>query len=395
MTEFHARRRMADFVREMEAARAEEREHAELEAAGRAPTFRDLAHAWLEHVEFVRNAKPSTMRDYRSMLAEPSRPYRRGAGRTVGRIMGAIGDLPTDEITTKHVEAILMSHAKEGVGARSVNKHRQVMAAIFNYGLRPEQAERWRLTLNPATAAAKRREDPPARMEVFTVEQVELLARTAEARDDQLGEMVRLAAYTGLRRGELVTLKWRDVRWGERVLVVERALSGGVEGTTKSRRARYVPLADQALGALDRLSRRPNFTSADDYVFAGVAGDRLDDSAIRRRYVLARDAAGLPPLRFHDLRHTAGTLLTRVLDPVTVRDVLGHADLKTTERYLHAVRASRLADAATRAFTPEQPTDPGDSARAAFRAAIAQLGPDEARRRMSGSSWNFDGDLLG
>ena len=66
-----------------------------------------------------------------------------------------------------------------------------------------------------------------------------------------------------------------------------------------------------------------------------------------------RDAAVLPKLRFHDLRHTAGTLLTRVLDPVTVKDVLGHADLKTTERYLHAIPASRLADAATRAFMPE------------------------------------------
>ena len=134
---------------------------------------------------------------------------------------------------------------------------------------------------------------------------------------------------------------------------------GDVEGTTKGRKVRYVPLGDQALGALDRLSRRPNFTGADDYVFANVAGDRLDPSALRRRYIAARDAAGLPPLRFHDLRHTAGTLLTRVLDPVTVRDVLGHADLKTTERYLHAVRASRLSDAATRAFTPERPTDPG------------------------------------
>ena len=68
-----------------------------------------------------------------------------------------------------------------------------------------------------------------------------------------------------------------------------------------------------------------------------MTGDRLDPSALRRRFVAARDAAGLPPLRFHDLRHTAGTLLTRVLDPVTVRDVHGHADLKTTERYLHAL----------------------------------------------------------
>jgi integrase len=376
---------MADFVREVEERRAEELERAALEAAGNGPTFRELAHAWLEYVEFVRNAKPSTLRDYRSMLAESNAPYRRGPGRAVGRVMGAIGDLPASEVTTAHIERILMAHAMEGMGARSVNKHRQTLAAIFNFGLRPEQEEHWRLTKNPAAMAAKRREDPPARMEVFTVEQVELLARTAEATDPQLAEMVRLAAYTGLRRGELVTLKWRDVRWGERVLVVERALSGGVEGTTKSRRARYVPLGDQALGALDRLSRRPNFVSAEDYVFAGPAGDRLDDSAIRRRYVLARDAAGLPPLRFHDLRHTAGTLLTRVLDPVTVRDVLGHADLKTTERYLHAVRASRLADAATRAVTPEQPTAPEFAARAAFRAAVSQLGSEEARRLLSGS----------
>jgi integrase len=228
------------------------------------------------------------------------------------------------------------------------------------------------------------RAEPPARLEVFTVEQIEALARAAESgawrgphndltdmgslaraeEDAEFGELLRVAAYTGLRRGELVALRWHDVRWAERVLVVERALSGDVEGTTKGGRVRYVPLGDQALGALDRLSRRPNFTSADDYVFATIAGDRPDPSALRRRYIAARDAAGLPPLRFHDLRHTAGTLLTRVLDPVTVRDVLGHADLKTTERYLHAIRASRLAEAATAAFTPAavEPAGPREAA---------------------------------
>jgi integrase len=157
----------------------------------------------------------------------------------------------------------------------------------------------------------ERREDEPARLEVFTVEQVEALARAAEngswrtgppyetlaldefrrAEDGQLGDLLRIAAYTGLRRGELVALRWRDVRWSERVLVVERALSDNVERTTKGRRIGYVPLADQAIGALDRLSQRPHFVGSDDYVFASVAGDRLDPSALRRSARRGRAAA--------------------------------------------------------------------------------------------------------
>jgi integrase len=334
LTEFQARRRLVPFIEAIEVERAEAlaraAEEAAREQAAGGPTFRSLVLAWLEHVEFVQRAKPATLRDYRSMLAVPGRPYHRGRGKTVGRIMAALGDVPAARVTTAQVEAVLIAHAREGVGARSVNKHRQVLAAIFNFGLRAEHAARWRLTGNPAAAAVKRREDGPVRLEVFTVEQVEALARVAESgvwrgphehstpegellrveEDAQLAELLRVAAYTGLRRGELVALRWRDVRWSERVLVVERALSADVEGATKGRRVRYVPLGDQALGALDRLSRRTNFTSADDYVFANVAGDRLDPSALRRRYVAARDQAGLPSLRFHDLRHTAGTLLT-------------------------------------------------------------------------------------
>jgi hypothetical protein len=72
-----------------------------------------------------------------------------------------------------------------------------------------------------------------------------------------------------------------------------------------------------------------------------------------------------------------------VLDPVTVKDVLGHADLKTTERYLHAVRASRLADAATRAFTPQEAAEPADADDAGPRAAIVQLSPEERRRLLA------------
>ena len=77
------------------------------------------------------------------MLAEPDTPYRRGRGRTVGRIMAAFGGMPVAEVTTAHVEALLVAHAREDVGPRSVNKHRQLLSAIFNFGLRPANAARW------------------------------------------------------------------------------------------------------------------------------------------------------------------------------------------------------------------------------------------------------------
>lgn len=404
LTERQARRAMGELIRIAEAEAAEKRARAEhaLDQMSRAAglTFRDLALAWLNHLKAVDDVKPSTLRNYRAMLAEPGTPRLRGSGVALARIMGGLGDTLLVEVTTPQVAELLDRVAADGVTRRTVNRHREVLVAIFNFGLRPDQRDRWGLTENPAAATPKRREDGPGRIEVFTAEQVEALARAAEAgtwrvarpyetakiaealrdEDRQLGDLLRVAAYTGLRRGELIALRWHDVRWSERVLVVERALSGTVERTTKGRRIRYVPLADQPLAALDRLARRRNFTSGDDYVFCNAAGDRLDPSALRRRYVAARDSASLPPLRFHDLRHTAGTLLTRVLDPVTVKDVLGHADLKTTERYLHAVRASRLAEAATRAFTPKGATEHAYADDAELVAVIAQLSPEERRR---------------
>src|SRR4029077_15667848 len=93
------------------------------------------------------------------MCAEPGTPYRRGKGTTKGRIMAAIGDVPAGEVTTEQIEAALAAYARQGVAARSVNKYRQVLCAIFTHALRPDLAARWRVTTNPATAVPRRRED--------------------------------------------------------------------------------------------------------------------------------------------------------------------------------------------------------------------------------------------
>jgi integrase len=114
--------------------------------------------------------------------------------------------------------------------------------------------------------------------------------------------------------------------------------------TPKSGKVRAVPLAPDVATALAQLGRRVDWIGDDDLVFAGVGGDHLDGSALRRRYKAALKRAGLRPLRFHDLRHTFGTRMIAKADIRRVQEWMGHADIQTTMRYLHF--APRDEDAA-------------------------------------------------
>jgi integrase len=158
-----------------------------------------------------------------------------------------------------------------------------------------------------------------------------------------------------MRLGELLALRWEDVDLVRRLVIVHRALSAGVEGPTKSRQARALPLADVAAAALARLADRGDYTRRDDYVFCSRLGRRLDRSAVRRRYTRARDAAGLRALRLHALRHAAGSLVAREAGAHFVQTFLGHSRLSTTERYLHAKSRPQDVETLNRAFAFVQP----------------------------------------
>jgi integrase len=369
LTEAEAAERMLALVREHDAEQTLLERDAE-ERRRRGVSFRELAAEYLRWLDDVKGAKPSTLRDHRCLLAEPGQAYRRGRGSSPGVIMAALGDRPAREVTTREVEDLLRTIAATGAAPRTVNKARQLVCAIFNYGMRPST---YALATNPAQHADRRREPDQALLAFYSPAQVEALAQALSAgahrdttrpavsddeaaarahEDAQDAELVRMAAYAGLRRGELVALRWRDVDFGGQKLIVRRALSGETEvRSTKSRRAREVPLPDQAAAALQRLRLRGEFTGPDDYVFANRFGRRLDPSALRRRYERARDATGLDPLRFHDLRHTYGSLLVAGgMDLPSVKAAMGHARISTTERYLHARPASELADRFTRAL---------------------------------------------
>jgi integrase len=144
------------------------------------------------------------------------------------------------------------------------------------------------------------------------------------------------AARTGLRQGELLGLRWRDVDWLAGRVRVRRTYVRGGFGSPKSRRSsRSVPLADRLLAELDAHHRRALYRGEDDLGFAHpLLGTPLDRSRLVKRFKAAVARAGLRDVRFHDLRPTFGTRMAAADVPRrTLQEWMGHRDFKTTLIY--------------------------------------------------------------
>ena len=180
------------------------------------------------------------------------------------------------------------------------------------------------------------------------------------------------AAFTGLRMGELIALRWRDVD-----LPAPRSACAPPTPPARSPRPSPARSAPSRWRPSRRSARGPRPAApagADDLVFLGDTGGYLDGSALRRRYKAALARAGLRPLRFHDLRHTFGTRVIAKADIRRVQEWMGHADIQTTMRYLHYAPRPEDARLVGRAFDSESNARALDSGIAADeRAQTAPL----------------------
>ena len=167
-------------------------------------------------------------------------------------------------------------------------------------------------------------------------------------------------SMTGLRQGELLALRWRDVDWAAARIRVRQNWVLGEFGTPKSKRStRSVPMADEVGGELERLFQRSRWQGDDDVVFAHPAtGEPVYKPGILRRMRKALKAARLDEShRFHDLRHTFGTRMAAAGVPMrTLQEWMGHRDLATTQRYADYAPSTREAEMVAAAFA--RATDP-------------------------------------
>ena len=135
--------------------------------------------------------------------------------------------------------------------------------------------------MNPITHIERHRQRSSGDIQVFGVEEVFALVRAAESEQD--AAILMTAAFTGLRRGELFALRWRDVDFAMSAIRVRASYAGGSLTLPKSGRVRSVPMAPEVGRVLAKLGDRERFTSDDDLVFAGELGGYLDGAGTTRR----------------------------------------------------------------------------------------------------------------
>ena len=204
------------------------------------------------------------------------------------------GNRAFDSITPQDVDDLVGVLERKRLSPKSIRNIAATLSALFTFGKAP--ARRW-AAINPCDGVELPAVPTATEIRFLTLAEVRLLIEHAPAgMFEQIDRAMWLtAAMTGLRKGELVALRWRDIDWTASRIRVRQNYVRGEFGSPKSRRStRSVPMADEVGGALDRLSRESRYTGPDDLVFAHPAtGGPMTKANVTRRLRKALGVAGL------------------------------------------------------------------------------------------------------
>jgi integrase len=301
---------------------------------------------------------------FKAFVEETFRPWAEGHHRNAKESVRKlesfyeyIGSRKLNEITPWHIEKRRSVRLKEGIKPASENRDLDALKGALN------KAVEWRkIESNPLAGVKRLKTDTAARIRFLEPDEETRLRSALDAREerrreerashnkwrkergyrllpefgtytDYLKPLVILDLNTGLRRGELFNLEWADIDLPRAILTV-------VGAGAKSQKTRHIPLnreATEVLGAW-----REQSADASGNVFPGRDGKRFNN--VKRSWEKILQDAKIAGFRFHDLRHDfASKLVMAGVDLNTVRELLGHSDLKMTLRYAHLAPEHKAA----------------------------------------------------
>ena len=282
--------------------------------------------------------------------------YDRDTNLVNNHIEPVLGGVKLKRLNSAHVQSFYRNRLDKDLSASTVHK----MHDILRRGL--AQAVKWHLLPRNVADVVKPPRPVPKEMVALSTDETRRLLEAAGG--DRLEALYILAVHTGIRQGEMLALRWQDVDMESAVMSVRRTLtrSGGkvVFGEPKTKKSRRsIRLTPQAVEALrSHLERQLEDMEilGDHYqdqglVFTTNTGGPINPSNLRQRsFAQLLKRAGLPHMRFHDLRHTCATLLlSRGVHPKFVQELLGHATIAITlDTYSHVMPS--MGDATAKAM---------------------------------------------
>ncbi|WP_185222794.1 tyrosine-type recombinase/integrase [Parageobacillus thermoglucosidasius] len=250
---------------------------------------------------------------------------------------------PLSSITTEDIDSFYNLKLDEGYSTNYIRKMHQLLHQAF------DQAVKWKkISYNPATQA-----DPPSikkeEMKIWSLNEIHKFLN--ECKNERNYITFLLAIYTGMRRGEILGLKWSDIDFDKKVIHVNRSLAyvpnkGYILTTLKTKNSkRQIPISDNVVKELlihkakqEEWKKRLGKAYEDnDLVICTEMGTMQDPRNILRVMRRLCKSSGVTAIRFHDIRHThASILISSGVDIVKVSARLGHANPKITlEIYAH------------------------------------------------------------
>jgi integrase len=197
-------------------------------------------------------------------------------------------------------------------------------------------------------------------------EEALLLAACDNVRGQHLRPIVTLALHTGMRKGEILGLLWSQVDLDNRTIHIHNAKSSHGE--------RRIPMNQAVQDLLFNLAQKRK----SDFVFPSSRkpGERLGDSKVG--FWRAVKLAGIPHIRYHDLRHTFATRLVQAgVDLITVQHLLGHANITMTARYAHALEDGKID--AVRRLEPKKVLQPVPNRSPDAETVVLEVGTKPSR----------------
>lgn len=321
-----------------------------LDVLSREQTLGEYLHRWLCDVASNR-VRPTTLESYERVIRV--------------RILPHLANVKLGAVTPLQIQSLYNLLRENSLAPASVVRTHAILHGAL------AQAVRWNLIpRNPADAVS-----PPSisRREMSALTRDQVLSLIAAAPEVTMKAIYAVAATTGLRRGEILALRWSDIDLTRGTLTVQRTAhrvrgEGIVYGEPKTNAARRsVRIGSFAVGLLrshraaqnQRRLMAGSSWNGSNLVFSGPLGVPLEAARISRNFKRDLLTAGVPSVRFHDLRHTAATLLIEQGVPIkAVQSTLGHSTIATTmDIYAHLTPAMQesVAQAMDRLFAAPSP----------------------------------------